>query len=229
MTASGLRQQTHRVLVWARNSARFRQRYGFAPPPGWSDWSGYERLLDVLGQRLAVPGDVLEIGVFLGGGTYKLCRFLEHRAPEKRVYALDVFDPDFDASPCLGGIPMTRLYQGALKGGSQRDIYQRVTTKCRNLTTLEGDSAAVPVPEVPLCLAFIDGNHAREYVRSDFELVWKRLSVGGVVCLHDYGHDLPEVTAEIHRLIGRYAEQIARVWVEGIMIFIEHGAPTTAV
>ena len=208
----------------ARHKSQYRRRYGFAPPPAWSDWSQYEHLLDVLAARLTVPGDVLEIGDFLGGGTFKLCRYLEHRAPEKRVYAVDIFDPSFDTTQCTAGVAMAQLYHRALQGQSQLDVYREVTAGCPNLTTIEGDSMEVPIPDVALCFGFVDGNHDPSHVRNDFDLVWRRLSVGGAVCFHDYAFDLPQVTKEIHLIIGEHAGEISRIWVKGLMIFLERAA-----
>src|SRR4051812_22463070 len=103
-----LRRRLGRALprpVWeAQWRYRYRARWGFDPPPLWSDWSGYEQLLKTFDRSgLAnVPGDVVEVGVLLGGGTYKLCRYFERRAPEKRVFAVDVFDPTFDVTVSTG-------------------------------------------------------------------------------------------------------------------------------
>ncbi len=50
----------HRLRARAR-ALRFRRRWGFAPPPPWSDWVGYEVLLEEI-ERFGldrVDGDVL--------------------------------------------------------------------------------------------------------------------------------------------------------------------------
>jgi len=195
----------------------FRARWGFAPPPRWSDWSGYEHLLTVIEQHgLAdVEGDVLEIGVLLGGGTYKLCRYFARTAPDKRVYALDIFDPDFDVTTCDAGRRMADLYRDALQGRDQRSVFDEVTAGCRYLTVLAEDSARVELPVQRLCFAYVDGNHAPDYVRNDFELAWSRLSPGGIVGLDDYGRDLPQVTETVHRLVGEHAGEIDHIWPDG--------------
>ena len=48
----------------------YTKKYGFNPPPRFSDMSGYELLLDtIIQQRLyKFEGDFIEIGLFLGGG-----------------------------------------------------------------------------------------------------------------------------------------------------------------
>lgn len=76
-------------LTLRRDQLRFQRRHGLRPPPWWSDLTGYDAFLDILRERkvLEVPGDVLEIGVLFGGGTYKLAKMLAREAPQKRVIA----------------------------------------------------------------------------------------------------------------------------------------------
>jgi hypothetical protein len=195
----------------------YRARWGFTPPPSWSDWSSYEHMLRVIQrERIAdVPGDVLEVGVLLGGGTYKLCQYFERVAPSKRVIAIDIFDPDFDLTPAGDGRTMAELYADALGGRGQREVFDEVTRDCANLTVLAADSAKVELPTDRIAFAYVDGNHSAAYVRSDFELVWSRLSPGGVIAFDDYGLDLTEVTYTLHDLIGEHAGEVERMWLGG--------------
>jgi hypothetical protein len=196
------------------DAARYRRRWGFEPPPPWSDWVGYEVLLQVAERNgiERVDGDVLEIGALLGGGTAKLCRWFAAHAPAKRVIAVDVFDPSFDPTATLDGWPMRDLYVGALGDRDQRAVFDDVTNGCGNLEVVVGDSTEVEIPTDRLAFAFVDGSHAADDVRADFETVWGRLSPGGVVAFHDYGGDIPGVTHTVHKCIGEHAEEIARVW-----------------
>ena len=202
---------------------RYRARWCFMPPPVWSDWSGYERLLEVFDRHgvADVPGDVVEVGVLLGGGTYKLCRYFERRAPHKRVFAIDVFDPTFDVAVSAGGPVMADLYLEALAGRNQRTVFDEVTRDCRNLVVIAEDSAKARVPTDRLAFGYIDGNHTAPYVRNDFELVWSRLSPGGIVAFHDYAVDHPEVTHTVHALVGEHAEEVGKLWVEDRIIFLQ--------
>lgn len=206
-------------------AGRFRLRWGFEPPPIWSDWSHYQRFLAVAERKnlAAVPGDVVEIGVLLGGGTFKLCRWFARAAPEKRVIAIDIFDSTVDVTECSSGKTMAGLYQEVLAGRDQRSVFDEVTAGCTNLTVVAGDSAAVELPCERIAFAYVDGNHSARYVRSDFELVWARLSPGGVVGFDDYGGDIPEVTRTLHELLGERAGEVARVWVDGPTLLIERG------
>jgi hypothetical protein len=224
------RQRVGRALprpVWkAQWSLRYRARWGFTPPPLGTDWSGYEGLL-VTFDRLGiadVPGDVVEVGVLLGGGTYKLCRYFEREAPRKRVFAIDVFDPSFDVTASAGGPVMADLYHEVLAGRDQRAVFDEVTRDCRNLVVVAEDSATARVPSEQLAFGYVDGNHSAPYVRNDFDLVWSRLSPGGVVAFHDYGVDHPPVTHTLHALIGEHADEVEKLWVEEPVIYIQRGA-----
>ena len=47
------------------------------PPEAANDFVGYEVLIDFIEERALceLPGDLIEIGAFMGGGTAKLARF----------------------------------------------------------------------------------------------------------------------------------------------------------
>jgi hypothetical protein len=197
-----------------RADAAFRRRWGFDPPPRWADWVGYERLLEEMSDHglERVPGDLMEIGALLGGGTAKLSGWASIHAPEKRVVTVDVFDPEFDPTTTQAGWSMGSLYASALRGRRQREIFDEVTAGCANLRVVVGDSTRVEIPTEQLAFAFVDGSHVAEDVRTDFETVWSRLSPGGIAAFHDYGGDLPGVTHTLHEAIGAHAQQIARVW-----------------
>lgn len=207
-----------------RKRLSFRRRWGFEPPPEWSDWVGYEILLGEI-ERLGldrVEGDVLEIGALLGGGTAKLCAWFGQRSPDKRVITVDVFDPAFDPTTTVEGWAMSDLYENALGGRTQREIFDEVTEGCDNLLVITGDSTKVELPTERLAFAFIDGSHVAEDVRADFETAWQRLVPGGVAAFHDYGGDLPGVTHTLHERIGAHADEIARVWArQPMLLFVQ--------
>ena len=209
----------------ALDAARFRRHYGFPPPPPHTVLGEYMAVVDVVRspEQLAVPGDWLEIGVFLGGGTYVLSNILSRSAPGRRVIAVDIFSRGTDATKALDGRSMDEIYLGhlAFVGGQlgtepdQEAIFRRVTSGLPNVEVVVGDSKTVELPTDRLSFAFIDGNHAADYVRSDFERTWALLAPGGIVALDDYAHAIPEVTRTIHELVGERAGEIERFWVAG--------------
>jgi Methyltransferase domain len=171
--------------------------------------SDYQALLMTLNEHRVqdVPGDVVEIGAFVGGGTYQLCKFFK----DKHVYAIDIFDPDFDLSITDAG-KLSEVYRALLTGSDQRTLYDEITASCANLTTLAVDSARATLPCKRIAYAHIDGNHDPAYVRKDFEIVWSKVSPGGIVSFDDYstGRMSERVTRAVDALIADH--DVERVW-----------------
>jgi SAM-dependent methyltransferase len=177
-----------------------------------NDFVGYELLVDFMRGRALhrLQGDIVEIGAFMGGGTAKLARFARDHG--KRVYAVDVFDPQRDKTQDTGGTRMCDIYEAFLQGRSQLEVYRQVTRDFDNIVTINKDSKEVEFPrEQSFIFGFIDGNHQPDYVRSDFYLVWRNLVPGGVLGFHDYDFDLPAVTEAIDRLLDEHKDEISEV------------------
>jgi hypothetical protein len=158
-----------------------------------------------------VPGDFVEIGALFGEGTQLLSRYLSQECRDKLLHVIDVFDLDFDQTMTEHGFVMKELYKEWLSergAPSQWLLYLHNTRGLLNVRTLRGDSKAVILPASEIAFAFIDGNHQADYVQSDFDMIWNRLSPGGVVAFHDYKGDLPHVTKTIDELAARNATDL---------------------
>lgn len=218
MTAlAELRARIASTVVHPYRDWRYERRHGFPPPPRWATLQSYEHILETIErERLwALGGDFVEIGVFLGGGTYQLAKLLGRHAPERRVYAIDIFDPDVDVTEASDGSPMRAIYRRHLDGRDQEETYRSVVADCRNVVTIAGDSAAVELPASAVAFAHIDGNHEPEYVKRDFELVWRRAVPGSVVAFDDYGDDLPPVRNAVDAIRRAYRDEIDGFWIDG--------------
>ena len=203
---------------------KFFAKYGFWPPPLFTDISGYEILLDtILKERVyELDGDFVEIGVFLGGGTYKISKLLEQLKSSKKLYAIDIFDPSFDMTICTQGKTMEELYGRILKGKDQRYLYNKTIKSCKNIVTIAGNSKQVELPCEKIAFAFIDGNHSPDYVKNDFYKVWEKMVSKGIVAFDDYGYDLPQVTKTIDELLKEEEQNILKTWTTGLKaIFIQ--------
>jgi hypothetical protein len=173
------------------------------------DFVGYEVLLDFIKEHSLhrLDGDLIEIGVFAGGGTVKLARFA--RRYHKKVYAVDIFDPGADKTETPDGVRMNVIYQAFLEGRSQLEVYEETTRRFDNIITIKEDSKRVRFPaEQKFMFGFIDGNHHPDYVKNDFSIVWPNLVAGGVLGFHDYNFELPEVTETIDGLISQHSAEI---------------------
>lgn len=194
-----------RMLVNLRDKIR--------PATVSTDLVGYETLIDFIHSHsiLSVDGDLVEVGTFLGGGAYKLSKFLEKERSSKKLYVIDIFDPTFDWTKNTDGNAMATLYLDTLKayrGKTQWEVFLKVTKGCNNIVPLKGDSKNIEIPSKSLCFGFIDGCHDPEWVENDFYLIWNRLSPNGAVAFHDYEWDLPQTTAKINELLNRHAPAI---------------------
>jgi hypothetical protein len=177
-----------------------------------NDFVGYEVLIDfMIKQGLQnMEGDIIEIGAFMGGGTVKLARFAQKYG--KKIYAVDIFDPERDNTPDKNGVKMCDIYQAFLQGRSQLEVYQQTTHAFDNIVTINMDSKKVSFHKgQKFVFGFIDGNHQPDYVRNDFNIIWRHLVPVGSVGFHDYNFDLPEVTRAIDGLIDKYKDEISEV------------------
>lgn len=198
-------------------AARYLRRFGFLAPPDWAALQPYDHILQTIRDLglTDLDGDFVEIGVFLGGGVHQLSRLLHADAPQRRMWAIDVFEPTVDATAAASGLRMTTIYEGRLAGADQLKLYRAVVADCPNVETIVGDSATVELPIARVAFAHIDGNHDPAYVRSDFERLWPLVVAGGVVAFDDYGGDLPDVTRTIDELRDSYAASIGAFWTAG--------------
>jgi hypothetical protein len=190
------------------------KRNYFPTPPTGTDLVGYETLIDfiVSNDVLSVEGDLVDIGTFLGGGVYKLSKYLEIEKSSKLLYVVDIFDPTSDWTVNTDGKAMTTIYLDRLKqyvGKSQWEVFSDVIKGCNNVVVLRGDSKKIVLPTTKLCFGFIDGNHDPEYIENDFYLIWNKLSSRGVVAFHDYEYNLPHATKKINELVNRHALEIS--------------------
>ena len=183
-------------------------------PDDPDDFVGYEILVDFIEQcRLPqLEGDIIEIGVYMGRGTLKLAKLAKKYG--KKVYAIDVFDPDFDQTMSKSGVKASDVYRAFLFGRSMLEAYQKSIQGMDNIVTIMKDSREVSFPEEQkFFFGFIDGCHQQQYVESDFYLVWSHLISRGALGFHDYEFDdWPEVTRAVKNLIRKHENEIAEMY-----------------
>lgn len=164
----------------------------------------YRHVLDFLRGK-GQPGNILEIGVLIGDGT----RELAEAYPERTVYALDIFDIEADKAATAEGTPVAKFYREALAGRDQWRTFAERTAGLRNVTAIVGDSRDEEWPEGDLFLVVIDGGHAKEVVEHDLRQAIRRQAA--YIAVHDYNHDLPEVTKVVNRLAKKHGYRLSEV------------------
>ena len=175
------------------------------------EYVGYENLIRFIEERSLqnLDGDIIEIGAYMGGGTVKLAGFA--RKYNKKVFAIDTFDPGVDRTVGRGGVSAGEVYQAFLEGPSMIDVYEKATTGLDNIVTIRRDSRCVAFPkEQRFFFGFVDGCHQRSYVENDFMVIWPHLVGGGAIGFHDYRFDdWPEVTAAVDGIVSDHRGEIA--------------------
>jgi SAM-dependent methyltransferase len=182
------------------------------------DFVGYEVLIDFMKRRALhkLEGDIAEIGAYMGRGTAKLAKFAQRY--DKKVYAVDIFDPSLDTTMSKSGIRAGDVYEAFLQGRSMLETYQASIRGLDNIITIREDSRKVSFPaEQRFVFGFIDGCHQQAYVENDFRVIWPRLVSGGAVGLHDYRfNDWPEVTKAADKLMHEHEREIREAYeIEG--------------
>lgn len=177
-----------------------------------TDFAGYDLLIEYIRRHNlhSLPGDVVEIGAFMGGGTRKLGEYFNPFG--KKVIVIDVFDPSFDHTQNERGEAMSVIYKLILGNRNLVDIFNSNVKHLQNIIVNKIDSKQMIFDkDTTLCFSVIDGNHNPSHVRSDFELVWSKTVDGGAVAMHDYGGDLPQVTESIDSILNDHAPEIKQI------------------
>jgi hypothetical protein len=177
-----------------------------------NDLVGYETLLEYINQNKIynLEGNFLEIGAFMGGGSKKLAEFANKY--NKKLFVIDLFDPDFDSTQNVRGERMNWIYNQILGNRNLRQVFDQNTKDQKNISVFSGDSKKIKLPEnTKLCFSFIDGNHNPAYVKNDFYIAWNKTISGGIIAFHDYGAGLPQTTQAINSQIKANKSRITKM------------------
>jgi hypothetical protein len=92
---------------------------------------------------------------------------------------------------------------GSVSGPKWDAIQEEIYRECRDrlapyddgrhfaILRMKSEDAARFIPD-NLDFVWVDGNHARDYVKRDLELYWPKIRRGGILCGHDYGGEVKE-------------------------------------
>ena len=147
-------------------------------------WRCHE-LWSLIGELRAVPGDILEVGVWRGGTGALLAARASGLGLESTVYLCDTWT----------GVVKTgavdTYYRDGKHGDTSREIVEQLITEMElhNVELLEGifpedTGDRIADHEFRLCHCDVDVYQSAKDV---LEWVWPRLSPGGVVVFDDYG------------------------------------------
>lgn len=109
-----------------------------------------------------VSGDALEIGSLNGLSALLILSVLQS---DKKLYCVEIGDTS-NLNSNVAGSP----FAGQLR-------------------VINSDVKDLKPEEIPtLSFAFVDHDHSYENTVAAFNLIWPKLSAGGIIAFHDYGH-----------------------------------------
>lgn len=172
-----IRKLSERARRWwddrfDRNQRDFTSAYTLIDRvPGYLKSPMQERWFFTAARNAPDGAVIVEIGSFMGRSTVSFG--LGCRGTKKHIYAIDLFEGDGD------------MY-------GQGDFQERFRDNVRNcgvqeyVTDIRSHSLTVAKSWTrPIDILFIDGSHAYEDVKADFEAFYPFVKKGGIVAFHD--------------------------------------------
>lgn len=154
--------------------------------------------------RLLRPHKIFEIGTFKGRTTTVFAL----NAPDAEILTLDL-PPDF--APEAGSYIRSDAELVRTRNAAEFIVKYGVEGRCRQL--LSDSKTFDPRPHAGTVeLAFIDGAHTYDYVKSDTEKTALMMAPGGLVFWHDYGGKgrFRGITEYLHHLREKFP--VYRIW-----------------
>lgn len=141
--------------------------------------------LEKLFEVVAIPGDVIELGVARGDTTFPMANLLGCYAKDKTLYACDTFsglpydDSIVTASMCKKGeINCGDKFLDILNIRKDRNI------KC--VVGLVEDTLPKSLGSATFCFAWVDMD-LYQATSFAYRFLESRMAVGGIIGFHDYG------------------------------------------
>ncbi len=172
--------------AWIRRSAEI---------GGWLFEGEHEALWELATRD--VPGNVLEIGSWMGKSACILAGACADHHPETVVICIDTFT--------MSGTEQQQKHHEKLVGRAQGTFYDLISAAKRLgyykyvIPVGQYSQSALKIIKGPLRLAFIDGAHDYANVESEVALCLPMIAPGGSLALHDvYSGTYPELLAFVN-------------------------------
>ncbi len=167
-------------------------------------------VLRQLMHSLEIPGDVVEMGCYVGTTSLFISRTLERLAPDKQFHVYDSFS----------GLPEKRTEDQSV-AGDQFVAGALCATKKQFIEQYKKAGLALPVihkgwfeelaaADMPsqICFAFLDGDYYSS-IKTSLALIEPHLAPGAIVVVDDYQSEaLPGAARALDEWARRYGYQI---------------------
>ena len=161
-----------------------------------------ERVLEIAKKCLLVEGDYVELGCYRGDTSLLLAELLVEKSVEKPAKKLWIYD-SFEGLPEKGEEDTSEIGKDFIKGElavTKREVKARFLRAGLPVPAIKkawfNELTGVDLPE-KIAFAFLDGD-LYESIRDSLRLVGGKMSVGGVIIVHDYDNPaLPGVAMAV--------------------------------
>jgi O-methyltransferase len=167
-----------------------------------------ENLARAVMRTVDIPGDMAELGVYLGGSA----RVIASACPEKRLHLFDTFE----------GLPETEAAERDPHGHLGKGLFAgNAVAVC---ATMRGAKYELHPGLFPETVDRMEGRFSFVHVdcdlyssaRAAIDWFWPRMSPGGIMFFDDYGCDFTGVTDAVEETFG--PEQIVKQYGDGVQI-----------
>ncbi len=167
---------------------------------GWLFPNEAELFWDCLASTKDVPGDVLEIGSWVGRSTILLAAGVEALTPGKRLHVVD--DWRFGNQPTLYPYLTVRR---ELRAEFEDNLDPWLKLMVVHESTFQAAAPLLTKTHDGFSLVFHDAGHTADDFERDLPLIYSLLKPGGTLLIHDYvSKNFAEAQAVIDRWIERH-------------------------
>lgn len=167
---------------------------------GWLFPNEAELFWDCLGSIRDIPGDVMEIGTWVGRSTILLAAGCEALAPGKRLHVVD--DWQFGNQPTLYPYLTARR---ELRAEFEENLGAWNDLLVVHESTFQAAAPMLARTHGGFALVFHDAGHTADDFQRDLPLIYSLLNPGGILLVHDYvSKNFAEAQAVIDRWVERH-------------------------
>jgi len=146
----------------------------------WEDiqgWFNYEAIYDMMLERCAPGGTIVEIGVWKGRSLAYMAKIIQKQKPGIKLYGVDTFVGSREM--WAGGVPMPSFYEEVKKNLTDCGT----PTELLNMLSVQ---AATLFKNKTVDSVFVDGSHETQDVLNDIDAWLPKIKPGGILAGHDY-------------------------------------------
>lgn len=164
---------------------------------------------------------IVEIGSFLGRSTQAWSKF----APDCKIICVDPLEGNLEHVSKTWADPTTMHgnWQDLDRNTPIHNIFIENTKNLKNVHLIREYSSALRRLNInhPADIIFIDGDHTLGGLKNDFMWALKNIKHNGIICGHDYGHQLlPQVKNYVDNFVNNIGDVYELIVPKNTSIFI---------